>query len=235
VTTASSELGGVQQFLGELASAATPAPQMMSSEPGVSFATALDQASGELGAAGGLFIGYDGPSSAASPSSGGWGAQFDLAALSGSNGGWSSSAGVGSIATAPPLAARSVAGGVGQAVTREALAYQGTPYVWGGASPGGFDCSGFVQYVYAKLGVSLPRTSEEQAGAGTAVNSLSAAQPGDLLFFAGSDGTASAPGHVAIYLGHGEMIDAPYTGTSVRVESVATAGTVVAIRRVVGA
>jgi peptidoglycan DL-endopeptidase CwlO len=123
-------------------------------------------------------------------------------------------------------------GGVtGSDVVAEAERFEGTPYVWGGTSPSGFDCSGLVQYAYGQLGVSLPRTSEEQADVGTAVDSLSAAQPGDLVFFAGSDGTASSPGHVGIYVGNGQMIDAPHTGTSVQVQSV-PAAQVVAIRRV---
>ena len=58
------------------------------------------------------------------------------------------------------------------------------------------------------------------------------AQPGDLVFFAGSDGSASSPGHVGIYIGNGEMIDAPHTGTSVQVQAVSSAGPVVAIRQV---
>jgi cell wall-associated NlpC family hydrolase len=122
----------------------------------------------------------------------------------------------------------------GSQVVADAEQYLGVPYQWGGTTTAGFDCSGLVQHVYADLGVSLPRTSEEQALVGQSVPSLADAQPGDLLFFPGSDGTASAPGHVGIYIGNGQMIDAPHTGTDVQVDSVASFGTPVAIRRIVG-
>lgn len=123
-------------------------------------------------------------------------------------------------------------GTAGSDVVAEAERFLGTPYVWGGESPTGFDCSGLVQYVYGQLGVSLPRTSEQQATVGAPVASLATAQPGDLVFFAGSDGTATSPGHVGIYVGDGMMIDAPHTGTDVQIQPVGAAGDPVAIRRV---
>ncbi len=123
-------------------------------------------------------------------------------------------------------------GSFGASVVADAQKYMGVPYQWGGTNPAqGVDCSGLVQDVFGDLGVSLPRTSQEQATAGVAVPSLAAAQPGDLVFFPGTDGTASAPGHVGIYIGNGQMIDAPYSGATVRVDPVVDP---TAIRRVSG-
>jgi len=115
----------------------------------------------------------------------------------------------------------------GADVVADAEQYLGVPYQWGGTSPStGFDCSGLVQHVYGDLGVSLPRTSEEQSTVGTPVAGLSEAQPGDLVFF---EPGANGPGHVGIYIGNGEMIDAPHTGTDVQVQPV---GQPTAIRRI---
>lgn len=94
-----------------------------------------------------------------------------------------------------------------------AMQYLGTPYVWGGASPAGFDCSGLVMYVYAQVGISLPHYTVAQWDYANAVsvprNDL---QPGDLVFFDGL-------GHVGIYIGNGEFIHAPHTGAVVSIDS----------------
>ena len=104
------------------------------------------------------------------------------------------------------------------AVVSTALRYLGVRYQWGGASPKtGFDCSGLVMYVFAKLGVSLPHFAAAQYYSPDAVYvSPQRLQAGDLVFFTGSDGTREEPGHVGIYVGDGYLIDAPLTGSFVR-------------------
>jgi cell wall-associated NlpC family hydrolase len=92
-----------------------------------------------------------------------------------------------------------------------AMQYLGTPYVWGGASPGGFDCSGFIMYVYSQVGVSLPHHAASQYGMGSPV-SRDELQPGDLVFFNGL-------GHAGIYIGGGQFIHAPHTGDVVKISS----------------
>jgi peptidoglycan DL-endopeptidase CwlO len=109
----------------------------------------------------------------------------------------------GAVAPAPPSRYGGVVG--------IAMQYLGTPYVWGGASPAGFDCSGFSMYVYAQVGVSLPHHAASQYGMGVPV-SYSDLQAGDLVFFNGL-------GHMGIYVGGGSFIHAPHTGDVVKISS----------------
>ena len=103
-----------------------------------------------------------------------------------------------------------------------ARAQTGKPYVWGGASPQtSFDCSGLVQWVYGQLGVTVPRTAQQQFNA-TAPVMQDQLQPGDLVFFARTYPSAELITHVGIYLGNGRMINAPTEGDVIREMSVFT-------------
>jgi len=97
-------------------------------------------------------------------------------------------------------------------VYNTAARYQGVPYVFGGATPAGFDCSGLVKYVFAQFGVALPHSSAAQAAAGTRI-ATSSARPGDLVVL---------PGHIGFYAGNGNILHAPYPGTRVRVQPIWT-------------
>lgn len=105
----------------------------------------------------------------------------------------------------------------GQAIVDTAMQYLGVPYVWGGTSPSGFDCSGLVQYVCRKNGISVSRVAADQRGDGTYV-SRDNLQPGDLVFFS----NGSYIHHVGIYVGNGNMIHAPQTGDVVKISSIDT-------------
>lgn len=111
-------------------------------------------------------------------------------------------------ATTPAAAVpQSVAG---NAVLEIAAQYVGTPYVSGGSTPAGFDCSGFVSYVYGQLGISLPRTSGGIKAAGTVI-SRADAQPGDLIW---------SPGHISIYAGGDSQIDSPRPGKTIQFRAI---------------
>jgi cell wall-associated NlpC family hydrolase len=131
----------------------------------------------------------------------------------------SSSSGGSSGSSAPPPATHS-------SVVSIALQYLGVPYVWGGASPSGFDCSGLTMYAYAKVGVYLPHNAAMQYGMGTPV-SRSQLAPGDLVFFNGLS-------HVGMYIGGGRFVHAPHTGDVVKISSLSEywyAATYVGARR----
>lgn len=111
----------------------------------------------------------------------------------------------------------STASASASAITSYALTFLGVPYVWGGTTPSGFDCSGLVQYVYSHFGINLGRTTYTQQYAGTKI-SVASAQAGDLYFW-GSYGSAY---HVAIALGGGQYVMAPAPGQNVMVGSVSS-------------
>ncbi len=97
-----------------------------------------------------------------------------------------------------------------------AEAQLGKPYLWGGTGPDAFDCSGLVMEAYLAAGIAVPRTSQQQWLWGPRV-SPGQAEPGDLVFFAGSDGTVTAPGHVGLVIGGGKMLEAYATGYPIRI------------------
>jgi cell wall-associated NlpC family hydrolase len=136
-------------------------------------------------------------------------------------------AGAAGVASPPPTnlpnPPASTLGGQAVAIAER---YLGVPYVWGGASPSGFDCSGLVMYVYSQLGVSLPHNAAAQYDSLPHV-SESDLQPGDLVFFDGL-------GHVGIYVGGGEIIHAPHTGTVVQFSSLSGGGSFAGAARVPG-
>jgi cell wall-associated NlpC family hydrolase len=94
----------------------------------------------------------------------------------------------------------------------------GKPYLFGGTGPDAFDCSGLVMMAYRAAGIDIERTSEAQWATEQRVPA-SQVQPGDLVFFAGSDGTPTSPGHVGLVIGNGQMIEAYATGFAIRVST----------------
>ena len=159
------------------------------------------------------------------------------------SGGYSVTAAVGSptanTASCVQLAGTVISGSAtvpNQAVAA-AIAYAqrqiGKPYQWGGTGPDAFDCSGLVMMAYQAAGVNIPRTSEDQWAWGPNVPA-SQVEPGDLVFFAGSDGTATDPGHVGLVIGRGKMIEAYATGFPIRISTYGTAASAGGDNQVVG-
>jgi cell wall-associated NlpC family hydrolase len=122
--------------------------------------------------------------------------------------------------------------GSADAVIAAAMTQLGVPYVWGGESPGvGFDCSGLVQWAYARAGIALPRTTQQQVLVGMPV-AVEDTQPGDLVFTRSyRDGVVTDLSHVAIAVGGGMEIVAPHTGALVRVQPI-DRGAEQAVRRI---
>jgi len=118
--------------------------------------------------------------------------------------------------------------GTRRTVLAAAMSLSGTPYVWGGGDAsgptnGGVDCSGLVLYAFAQAGIQFPHKAAIQYQMTSSFTvSLEQAQPGDLVFFTGAEGSPSAPGHVGIYIGDGQMINAPESGENVQVTSITT-------------
>ncbi len=119
--------------------------------------------------------------------------------------------------------------GAAEAAIAFALRQVGKPYQWGAAGPDAYDCSGLVYAAYAAAGVRIARTTFGWHQDGPQVP-LTQIEPGDLLFHPGSDGTAASPGHVVMYLGGGQIIQAPQTGEDVQVDPLDPSGVVVATR-----
>lgn len=117
---------------------------------------------------------------------------------------------------------------IGEQIVDIAMQYIGVPYVWGGTTPDGFDCSGLVQYIYAQLGINISRTTSTQVHDGWNV-SRDELKAGDLVFFANNQGVH----HVGIYIGNGEFIHAPYTGEVVKITALSERNDYYCARRII--
>jgi cell wall-associated NlpC family hydrolase len=137
------------------------------------------------------------------------GSAADTIVAGGSSSGGSSGGGGASIPAPPPTD-----GSLGARAVAVAMQFLGTPYVWGGAAPGGFDCSGLISYAYGQLGIGLPHFTGALWNVGHRV-SQSELIPGDLVFF------YSDLHHVGMYIGGGQFIHAPHTGDVVKISSLA--------------
>ena len=123
--------------------------------------------------------------------------------------------GPGTVETHLPSPSSDYEPNVGSEIVLRAIALLGAPYKWGGSGPTAFDCSGLVQYVHNELGITVPRTAEEQFRAATYVP-VDELEPGDLLFFKIRGRKIS---HVAIYAGSGRFVHAPQTGRPIEIRT----------------
>jgi cell wall-associated NlpC family hydrolase len=157
------------------------------------------------------------------------GAPVGTASSASSNSSASASQFATALADASPTSGGSAVAGAsgvnGSAVVADAEKYLGVPYVWGGESNSGLDCSGLVQKTFKDLGIDVPRIASDQQKVGQAVPSLKDAQPGDLLFF------GQPAYHVAIYMGNNKLIESPEPGKTVHITDVYQQPT--SIRRIV--
>jgi cell wall-associated NlpC family hydrolase len=131
-----------------------------------------------------------------------------------------------SVAATAPAASAAVTAPThaAQVAVNTAMAQQGKPYAWGGSGPNSFDCSGLTQFAFKAAGITLPRTTKAQATVGTPVAKANL-QPGDLVFF------YSPISHVGIYIGNGQMVHAPTSGSVVKTVSVDAMGSFAGARR----
>jgi len=124
-------------------------------------------------------------------------------------------------AAASPACAAGADGPLPPGVAGKVIAYAraqiGKPYMWGATGPDSFDCSGLAMMAYRAAGFTIPRTSQQQWAFGKQIPP-SQVRPGDLVFFAGADGTMTSPGHVGIVIGNGNMIDAPASGMNIQIQ-----------------
>lgn len=124
------------------------------------------------------------------------------------------------VAALPSVALPAVSGDAGHQAAQYALSRLGTPYVWGGEAPGGFDCSGLVLWSYAQAGLAVPRVAADQATVGTGV-ARDDLRPGDVVFFADASGYVH---HDGLYIGDGRFVHAPHTGDVVKISSLSDPG-----------
>lgn len=206
------QMHSIQSMLGMLQSrASTVASTAASSSRATSFATALDTATSAA----------DGTASV--PSAGSTGTTLSSAATAAT----AAAAATASTTASTDGTLISPNGTTGNDVVDAALDYQGTPYVLGGESKSGIDCSGLVQAAFSTLGISVPRLVHEQETVGQKVDSLKDAKPGDLIVLNGGD-------HIAIYMGNDTVIHAPYPGRNVSVQKAwFTDKDITTIRRIV--